>query len=234
MSTTPEVVDRETWLTARRALMEEEKALTRQRDAVSRRRRELPWVEVDQEYLFDTEAGPKSLPELFEGRRQLAVYHFMYGPDWDEGCPSCSFWADSYDGIGIHLAHRDTTLIAVSRAPLNALIAYRDRMGWSFPWVSSLGNTFNMDYAVSFPEGHRDDASYNYAPLPEPPEELPGLSIFTMADDGTVYHSYSCYSRGLDPFNSAYQILDLTPLGRHEDDLEWSMAWLRRHDQYED
>jgi len=233
MSSTPTIVDRSTWLDARRALMADEKALTRQRDELSRKRRALPWVEVP-EYTFDTEHGPRTLAELFEGRRQLVIYHFMYGPDWDEGCPSCSFWADNYDGIGVHLAHRDTTLMAVSRAPLASLLAYRERMGWSFPWASSVDNDFNADFGVSFPEGHRADATYNFEPIPEPPEELPGLSVFATGDDGTVYHTYSCYSRGLDPFNSAYQLLDLTPLGRHEDDLEWSMAWLRRHDQYDD
>ena len=159
----------------------------------------------------------------------------MFGPDWEEGCPSCSFWADNYNGIGVHLAHRDTTLIAVSRAPLDRLLAYRKRMGWSFPWVSSLDSDFNFDFGVSFTaEQHEQGAVYNFAPTDSPGEESPGLSVFRLGDDGAVYHTYSCYSRGLDAFNSAYQILDLTPLGRNEDDLPWTMAWLHRHDQYDD
>ncbi|MGI9602838.1 MAG: DUF899 domain-containing protein [Acidimicrobiales bacterium] len=229
----PDIVDRQTWLDARRALMDDEKAHTRERDELSRRRRRLPWVKVDKDYTFDTESGARTLAELFEGRRQLVVYHFMFGPDWEEGCPSCSFWADNYDGTGIHLAHRDTTLIAVSRAPLATLLEYRERMGWSFPWVSSLDSDFNIDFDVSFPDDHPGDATHNFAPITDPPEELPGLSVFALGDDGAVYHTYSCYTRGLDPFNSAYQLLDLTPLGRNEDDLPWTMDWLRRHDQYD-
>lgn len=228
--TAPVIADRQTWLEARRALLAEEKALTRQRDELSRQRRALPWVRIDADYRFDTEAGPRSLEELFDGRPQLVVYHFMYGPDWEEGCPSCSFWADGYDGIGVHLAHRDTTLVAVSRAPLADLLAYRDRMGWSFPWVSSFGTTFNEDFDVSFPDAPAE-GTHNFSPIIDPPEELPGVSVFAR-DGDAVYHTYSAYSRGLDAFNNAYQLLDLTPMGRHEDDLEWTMAWLRRHDQY--
>jgi predicted dithiol-disulfide oxidoreductase (DUF899 family) len=228
------VVDRETWLGARLELLDREKELTRLRDELSRQRRALPWVRIEKPYVFATPDGSRSLAELFDGRRQLVVYHFMYGPEWDEGCPSCSFWADSYDGIGVHLAHRDTTLIAVSRAPLKQLLAYRARMGWSFPWVSSLGSDFNIDFHVSFTEEQRQQgATYNFAPADSPGEEAPGLSVFARDDDGAVYHTYSCYARGLDPFNSAYQLLDLTPLGRNEDQLPWSMAWLRRHDQYD-
>lgn len=230
---TPTVVDRATWLDARRELLDAEKALTRQRDELAALRRRQPWVRVDTDYTFDTPDGPRHLTDLFDGRPQLVVYHFMLGPDWDEGCPSCSFWADGYDGLTSHLGARDTSLIAVSRAPLANIEAYRERMGWSFPWVSSLDNDFNIDFDVSFPEGHRDDRTYNFAPIEDPPEELPGLSVFFRDDAGDVFHTYSCYARGLDPFNAAYQILDLTPMGRHEDDLEWSMAWLRRHDQYD-
>jgi predicted dithiol-disulfide oxidoreductase (DUF899 family) len=158
----------------------------------------------------------------------------MMGPDWDEGCPSCSFWADGYDGLGVHLAHRDTTLVAISRAPLADIEAYRERMGWSFTWVSSLRSDFNTDYGVSFPEGG-DGAGYNCRPFsPEPGTELPGLSVFHRDEDGIVYHTYSAYGRGLDIFNSAYQLLDTTPKGRDEDDLPHTMAWLRRHDAYDD
>jgi predicted dithiol-disulfide oxidoreductase (DUF899 family) len=232
-SDTPPIVDRATWLEARRELLDAEKALTRQRDELAARRRRQPWVRVETDYTFDTPEGPRRLADLFEGRPQLVVYHFMLGPDWQEGCPSCSFWADGYDGLTAHLAARDTTLVAVSRAPVAAIEAYRERMGWSFTWVSSLDNEFNMDLGVSFPEGHRDDRTYNFVPIADPPEELPGLSVFFRDDVGGIFHTYSCYARGLDPFNAAYQILDLTPMGRHEDDLEWSMAWLRRHDQYD-
>jgi len=182
-------------------------------------------VRVDKDYRFDTVDGPRSLPELFEGRGQLLVYHFMFGPEWPEGCPSCSFWADNFDGIGVHLAHRDVTFLAASRAALPRLLAYRSRMGWSFPWVSSSGSDFNLDFGVS------DSPIYNYAPSDSPQEELPGLSAFAQRD-GEVFHTYSCYARGLDAFNGAYQLLDLTPKGRDEDGLEWPMAWLHRHDAY--
>ena len=221
----PTIAPREEWLRARLDLLQAEKELTRQRDELSRRRRALPWVRVDKAYRFDTVDGPRSLPELFEGRSQLLVYHFMFGPEWPEGCPSCSFWADNFDGVGVHLAHRDVTFLAVSRAPLDRLLAYRSRMGWTFPWVSSSGSDFNLDFGVS------DSPTYNYAPSEAPQEELPGLSAFAQRD-GEVFHTYSCYARGLDAFNGAYQLLDLTPKGRDEDGLEHPMAWVHRHDAY--
>lgn len=227
MSAEPTIGTYEEWLHARLELLRAEKALVRQRDELSRQRRALPWVRVDKNYDFDTVDGRRSLAELFDGRSQLLVYHFMFGPEWDEGCPSCSFWADNFDGIGVHLAHRDVTLIAASRAPLDRLLAYRQRMGWTFPWVSSLGGDFNVDFGVT------NAATYNYSPVNEPAEELPGLSAFARHKGG-VFRTYSCYSRGLDAFNGAYQLLDLAPKGRDEDDLEYSMAWLRRHDQYPD
>lgn len=218
-------MSRADWLTERLELLAAEKELTRRRDELSAARRALPWVEVTTDYLFDTVDGPRRLADLFGECSQLIVYHFMYGPDWEEGCPSCSFWADNYDGTQVHLAHRDTTLLACSRAPLENLLAYRERMGWTFPWVSSLGSSFNQDFGVS------DATTYNYVPVTEPMSESPGLSVF-VERDGTVFHTYSCYSRGLDAFNTAYQLLDLTPKGRDEDGLPWPMAWLRRHDQY--
>ncbi len=221
----PTIAPREEWLRARLDLLQAEKELTRQRDELSRRRRALPWVRVDKAYRFDTVDGPRSLPELFEGRSQLLVYHFMFGPEWPEGCPSCSFWADNFDGVGVHLAHRDVTFLAASRAPLDRLLAYRSRMGWTFPWVSSSGSDFNLDFGVS------DSPTYNYAPSDSPQEELPGLSAFALRD-GEVFHTYSCYARGLDAFNGAYQLLDLTPKGRDEGGLEGPMAWLHRHDAY--
>ena len=225
--TQPTVASRDEWLRARFELLQAEKELTRRRDELSRQRRALPWVRIDKAYEFDTPDGPRSLPELFDGRSQLLVYHFMFGPDWEEGCPSCSFWADNFDGIGVHLAHRDVTLLAVSRAPLDRLMAYRSRMGWTFPWASSLRSDFNMDFGVS------EAATYNYAPAADPAEEMPGLSAFAQRE-GEVFHTYSCYSRGIDAFNGAYQLLDLTPKGRDEGGLPHSMAWLHRHDAYRD
>jgi predicted dithiol-disulfide oxidoreductase (DUF899 family) len=223
------------WLAERRALLEREKELTRLRDELAEERRRLPWVPVEKHYEFDTPDGVRTLAELFDGRSQLLVYHFMFGPDWTEGCPSCSFWADSFDGAVLHLRHRDVTMIAVSRAPLDALLAYRERMGWSFAWVSSLRNDFNFDYGVSFTESQRaGGAEYNYRLVEKPGEERPGLSAFAIGEDGTVYHTYSCYARGLDPINSAYQLLDLAPKGRDEGGLPWPMAWVRRHDAYDD
>ena len=219
------VVSREEWLTQRTALLAAEKTHQRERDALAARRRELPWVRIDNEYTFDTADGPRTLIELFAGRTQLITYQFMYGPDWDEGCPSCSFWADSVSGTLEHLAHRDTSYVHVSNASLDTLLAYRERMGWDIPWVSTDGNSFLADF------GTAGAMSYNYQPLDEPSGEAPGLSAFVL-EDGAVYHTYSTYARGLEPFNSAYALLDMTAKGRDEDDLPWTMAWLRRHDQY--
>jgi predicted dithiol-disulfide oxidoreductase (DUF899 family) len=231
----PVVGTREEWRSGRLALLAKEKRLSRLRDELSRERRELPWVCVDEEYVFDTPDGPRSLSELFGSKSQLLVYHFMFGPDWTEGCPSCSFWIDGFDGMAVHLAHRDVELVAVSRAPRERLEAYKARMGWRIPWVSSLGNRFNFDFGVSFGEEARGQGSeYNYGPIARPHEEMPGMSVFAKDPDGAVFHTYSCYSRGLDVFNSAYQLLDVVPKGRDEQDLPWSMAWLRRHDAYDE
>ncbi len=219
----------EAWRAARLELLAAEKAFNRERDALSAARRALPWVRIEKPYVFATETGAASLPDLFSGNRQLIVYHFMFGSDWQEGCPSCSFWADNFQGIGIHLAHRDTALIAVSKAPLDKLLAYRTRMGWTFPWVSSAANTFNEDFNVTFPDGA--EGEYNYAPKRHNMTELPGISVF-IRDGDAVYHSYSTYARGLDMLNGAYHFLDLTALGRHEEGLDHTMSWLRRHDRY--
>ena len=220
------------WLAARRDLLAKEKELTRARDDVAAMRRALPWEAVTNTYEFDTDAGKRTLAALFDGRSQLIVYHFMFGPDWTEGCPSCSFWTDSWDGTQIHLAHRDVTFVMASRAPLATLLEYRARMGWSVPWVSSQGSEFNHDFGVSFTEAQqRDGDTYNYAPSEHPMDEAPGLSVFAL-DGDSVFHTYSCYARGLDPLNTAYQLLDLTPKGRDEDGLPWSMGWLHRHDAY--
>ncbi len=231
----PNIVSKEEWLTARREHLAREKEFTRLRDQLSQQRRELPWVKVDKAYLFEGPNGQESLADLFEGRSQLIVYHFMYGPDWAEGCPSCSFWADNFNGIDIHLQHRDITLVAVSRAKLETLTAYKERMGWDFKWMSSFGSDFNYDYHVSFSpdETGQGEMSYNFAVTEFPGEETPGISVFYQDEQGNIFHTYSCYARGLDMLNGAYHYMDLTPRGRDEDDLPWTMAWLRRHDQYD-
>ncbi|MDX1516857.1 MAG: DUF899 domain-containing protein [Woeseiaceae bacterium] len=229
----PKVVSDQEWRKARVELLEAEKELQRARDELAARRRELPWRKVDKHYTFESESGDKSLSDLFGDRSQLLVYHFMFGPDWDEGCKSCSFWADNFNGLVPHLAARDVSLVAVSRAPLDKLVAYRHRLGWSFPWVSSLGSDFNADFHVTFDQAAIDagKAYYNYRDTGDVVEEMPGLSAFKRYE-GAVYHTYSTYSRGLDPFNAAYQLLDLTPDGRNEDDLPYTMDWLRRRDEY--
>jgi len=233
MSNTP-LVSREDWTRARLELLAEEKAMSKALDALARKRRELPWVMVDKDYRFSGSEGEQSLVDLFAGHSQLVVYHFMYGPDWTQGCPSCSFWADNYNGIDIHLAHRDTALLAVSNTSLENIETYRKRMGWQFKWVSSLGSDFNRDFNVTFKpeEIEAGNVQYNFAQRKFTATEAAGLSVFTRTNDGGVAHSYSCYSRGLDIFNAAYQLLDMTPKGRDEDNLPYPMAWLRRHDQY--
>jgi predicted dithiol-disulfide oxidoreductase (DUF899 family) len=228
-----QAVSHEEWLNARLELLAAEKEFTRQRDALTRRRMAMPWERVDKSYRFEGPNGPFSLADLFDGRSQLIVYHFMLGPDWEEGCKSCSFWADNFDGIPIHLNHRDVTFTAVSRAPLAKIEGYKKRMGWSFPWVSSYGSDFNYDFHVSFTKEQlaAGKVDYNYG-LVEGYEELPGLSVFYKNGRGEVFHTYSCYARGIDMVNGAYQLLDLVPKGRDEDGFEFSMEWVRRHDQY--
>ena len=228
------VGDRAAWLAERQVLLADEKRHLAERDELARRRRELPWVPVDKSYEFASPEGTRSLSELFGERSQLLVYHFMMGPDWDEGCPSCSFWADSFDGVGVHLAHRDVSFVVVSRAPVDHIEDYRTRMGWSFPWYSSMGSDFNFDFGVSFTDDHPTaEPTYNFGAISDPPDEMPGLSAFALAD-GEVFHTYSTYSRGLDAFNAAYQLLDLAPRGRDEDELDFTMSWLHRHDAYPD
>jgi len=226
---------REDWRAARLELLEAEKDLMRRSDELARKRRALPWVKITKPYTFEGADGRKSLADLFAGRSQLIVYHFMFGPDWNEGCPSCSFWADNFEGIPIHLAHRDATLVAVSRAPYEKLAAYKQRMGWTFAWYSSAGSDFNFDFQVSYtPEQVASGAAeYNYRQT-KVIEELPGISVFARDAGRDVYHSYSTYARGLDMLNGAYRYMDLLPRGRDEDGLPWTMAWLRRHDQYDD
>lgn len=230
------IVSPQEWREARVALLEEEKALTRAGDAIAAKRRELPWTLMD-EYVFQTPDGPETLAELFAGRGQLAMYHFMFGPDWTQGCHRCSYWADSFDGIDIHLAHRDTTFLACSNTSTDNIEAYKERMGWNFKWVSALDNGFNQFMRVSFnkEEYESGKADYNFGTHPPYFQEMQGLSVFAKTDDGEVARAYSTFGRGIDVFSNTYQILDLTPKGRDEQDLGFDpMTWIQRHDQYKD
>jgi len=231
----PKVVSHEQWLKARRELLAAEREHTHQRDALARRRRALPWERVGKQYVFDTSEGRRTLAELFEGRRQLLVQHFMLGPGWEQGCPSCSFMADHTDGMNIHLQHRDVSFLAVSRAPLAEIERFRRRMGWQFKWVSSHGGDFNYDFQVSFKpeEKARGEVTYNYGTQPFESEELPGISVFCKDDAGEVFHTYSTYRRGVEVMMGVYNLLDLTPKGRDEDGLRYGMEWVRHHDRYE-
>jgi predicted dithiol-disulfide oxidoreductase (DUF899 family) len=228
------IVSHEDWLQARIELLAAEKEFTRQRDQLTRRRMAMPWERVEKPYRFEGPTGALSLADLFDGRSQLIVYHFMLGPDWEEGCKSCSFWADNFNGIPVHLNHRDVTFTAVSRAPLAKIETYKKRMGWSFPWVSSHGSDFNVDYHVSFtPEQIAEGKAYfNYEVRPVKASEQVGVSAFARNDRSEVFHTYSCYSRGVDMLNGAYHYLDIAPKGRDEGGLKFTMEWLRRHDQY--
>jgi len=228
------VVSHEDWLKARLDLLEAEKELTRHREALTSLRMAMPWERVEKDYRFEGASGPVSLAELFDGRSQLIVYHFMFGPDWEEGCKSCSFWADNFNGIPIHLNHRDVTFTAISRAPLPKIEAYKQRMGWSFPWVSSFGSDFNFDYqAAVTPDVLAEGvAYYNYGTRPNRSSDMVGISVFAKDAAGEVYHTYSCYSRGVEMVNGAYHFLDLVPKGRDEGEFAAAQAWVRRHDQY--
>src|SRR5262249_1682521 len=220
-------VSHEEWLKARLELLAAEKEFTRKRDALTRHRMAMPWERVEKSYQFEGPNGALSLADLFDGRSQLIVYHFMFGPDWEEGCKSCSFWADNFNGIPIHLNHRDVTLAAVSRAPLAKINAYKQRMGWSFPWVSSHGNDFNFDYHVSFTpeEIAAGKAYYNDAARPISASDEQGVSVFHKNEGGEVFHTYSCHGRGIDMVNGAYHFLDLVPKGRDEDGFDFAMEW---------
>ena len=226
-----QVVSQEAWVAARLELMQKEKAFTREREALAEARRELPWVEITQNYVFEGDAGQCSLADLFGDSSQLAVYHFMFGPDAEEGCPICSYWADNYNGTVEHLAARDIRLIAVSRGPLDKLLGYRQRMGWTFDWYSSAGSSFNMDFGVSFDDEHGADG-YNFGTSGSMGQEAPGFSVFFKDEDGRIYRTYSTYARGLDVLNGDYHIMDMTPKGRDESGLPYPMAWIKRKDQY--
>ena len=229
-----EIVSPQQWIANRKELLQKEKEFTRLRDELSRQRRELPWEKVETEYVFDGPLGKETLSGLFNGKSQLIVYHFMLGPGWKEGCPSCSFVADHIDGMLPHLAQRDVTFVVVSRAPLAEIEAFKKRMGWSFKWLSSYGTDFNRDYHVSFTpeEMAQGKVYYNYAISEFPREEAPGTSVFYKNSSGEVFHTYSCYARGVDIFMGTYNYLDIVPKGRDEDALDFSMSWVRHHDRY--
>lgn len=231
----PRIVSRDEWLAARKKLLAKEKQLTRQRDAVAAERRELPWVRVEKNYVFDSPSGKKTLAELFDGRSQLIVYHFMFGPDWKEGCPSCSFNMDHTDGALVHLAQRDVSFAAVSRATMSKIEAFKKRLGWKFNWVSSNGTEFNYDYQASFtPEQlAKGKVEYNFDQMEFPSAEAPGISVFYKDKDGNIFHTYSAYARGTESTINTYNYLDYVPKGRDEDSLPFTMAWLRHHDRYE-
>lgn len=232
----PKVVSREEWLVARKELLAKEKELTRQRDAIAAERRQLPWVKVEKGYIFDAPCGKVSLADLFDGRSQLIIYHFMFGPEWQEGCPSCSFHMDHTDGALVHLGQRDVSFAAVSRAPIAKIEAFRKRLGWKFPWVSSFHSDFNYDYQVSFTpdEISRGKVEYNYQLAEFPSAEAPGISVFYRDPPGTIFYTYSAYARGSESTINTYNYLDYVPKGRDEDGLPFSMAWVRHRDRYED
>jgi predicted dithiol-disulfide oxidoreductase (DUF899 family) len=230
------VVSHKEWLAARSAFLSKEKEFTRLRDELSRQRRALPWEKIETRYEFDAVSGKVTLADLFGGRSQLLIYHFMFGPGWKEGCKSCSFVSDHFDGATVHLAHRDTTLAVVSRAPIAEIEVFKKRMGWKFPWVSSFGSDFNFDYHVSFTpeEKASGKVAYNYSVGEFPSDEAPGASVFAKNAAGEVFHTYSTYGRGLDILMGTYNLLDLVPKGRDEDELDFSMSWVRHHDRYDD
>jgi predicted dithiol-disulfide oxidoreductase (DUF899 family) len=231
-----EIVSEEQWIEARRALLAEEKAWTRERDRLSAKRRALPWVRLEKDYVFESAEGLVSLAELFDGRSQLIVYHFMFGPEWEEGCPSCSLLSDEVDGARQHFEHDGVSFLAVSRGPIAKLEAYHQRMGWKFRWVSSAKSDFNFDYHVSFPNGTRErGVFYNFAERPDPQvDELPGVSVFYKDDAGAIYHTYSTYGRGGEMFLTVYGWLDVVPKGRNETKNGNLTDWVRRHDRYAD
>jgi len=228
------VVSHDKWVEARQRFLAREKAFTRERDALSAERRELPWEKVEKEYVFDGPKGKETLADLFAGKSQLIVYHFMFGADWKEGCPACSFWADNFNGIIAHLRQRDTTMVAISRAALPKLEAFKKRMGWSFKWVSSGGNDFNRDYGVAFTpeEVAAEKALYNYTMQNPIATEREGASVFFKDPDGKLFHTYSAYARGIDLVNTAYNYLDLVPKGRDENGSP--LGWIRHHDKYKE
>ncbi len=231
----PRIVSREEWLVARKKLLAREKQLTRERDAVAAERRQLPWVKVEKNYVFDSPSAKKTLTDLFNGKSQLIVYHLMFGPEWQEACPSCSFNMDHTDPALVHLAHRDVSFAAVSRAPISKIEPFKKRMGWKFNWVSSYGSDFNYDYDVSFtPEQlAKGKVVFNFELMAFPSEEAPGIRVFYRDKDGNIFHTYSAYGRGTETTMNTYNYLDYVPKGRDEDGLRFTMSWLRHHDRCE-
>lgn len=227
------VVSRQEWLDARLVLLAKEKELTRQQDALAQERLQLPWELVEKKYLFDSPEGKTTLAELFGDKSQLLIYHFMLGPDWEQGCPSCSMAADTMDANVVHLEARDIAFAMVSRAPTERIAAFNKRMGWRARWVSSYGTEFNTDFAVSLPDGDIKSKWYNFGTTSHPSEEAPGLSAFYRDADGAIYHTYSTYARGLEGLLGVYTMLDVAPNGRDEDGLPWPMAWVKHHDRYD-
>jgi predicted dithiol-disulfide oxidoreductase (DUF899 family) len=232
---TPKIASPAEWLAARKELLAKEKELTHLRDSLAAQRREMPWLRIEKDYTFDTPKGKQSLSELFDGHSQLIVYHFMLGPESEAGCPSCSLLADSLNPLRVHVEQRDVNLILISRAPLAKIETFQKRMGWTLPWASSYATDFNFDFGVSFDEDKisTGEKNYNYGSMSFTTGEAPGLSVFAKNADGSIFHSYSTYARGLDPLVGVYQLLDLTPKGRNEDGLPWPMAWVRHHDRYD-
>ena len=230
------IVSHKEWVAARKDFLRQEKEFTRQREELSQLRRDLPWEKVEKNYLFNGADGEESLADLFDGRSQLIVYHFMFDPDWNEGCKSCSLLADHYEPSIVHLKNRDVTMVTVSRAPLEKLQAFQKRMGWGFKWVSSSGNDFNHDYHVTFTPEEMDssNAYYNYESGPFGVAEAPGISVFRKGKNGDIFHTYSSYARGLDMFLGVYHLLDIVPEGRDESELVYGMEWVRHHDRYDD
>jgi len=229
----PRIASRDEWLAVRKALLAEEKAVTHAQDSLAKKRRELPWVKIEKKYVFGTPRGKKTLAELFDGRSQLIVYHFMFGAEWKEGCPSCSMAADGFEGVTPHLSQRDVTLTAISAAPLTQIEAFKKRLGWRFNWASSDGTDFNRDFGVSFTKEELAKPNiYNFGTMNFPAEEAPGLSVFAKNENG-VFHTYSTYGRGLEPLLGVYFLLDRVPKGRDEDGLSHPMSWVRHHDRYD-
>jgi predicted dithiol-disulfide oxidoreductase (DUF899 family) len=229
-----QIVSKNEWIEARKVLLKKEKEFTKLRDQLSQQRRDLPWVAVDKEYVFDGPNGKETLSDLFDGRSQLIVYHFMYDPNWDVGCPSCSFWADNFNDIIVHLNQRDVTLIAISKAPYSKIAAYKKRMSWDFKWVSSFDIDFNFDYHVSFTQEElaKKKAFYNFISQDPGISEREGISVFYKDPSDKIFHTYSAYERGIDILNNTYNYLDLVPKGRDEDGYDFPMAWVRRNDEY--
>jgi len=228
------VVSHEEWLAARTAFLAREKEFTRLRDELSRARRALPWERIDKPYAFKGPDGTRSLADLFAGKSQLVVYQFMFNPEGEAGCPHCSFWADSFDANVVHMAHRDTSFVAVSRAPLDKIERFKSRMGWTFPWFSSQGTDYNYDFQASFRAEYiaRGAVYYNYVTSNMTMSDREGVSVFYKDPAGAIFHTYSTYARGIDILNTAYNYLDLLPKGRDEDALEFTQSWVRHHDRY--